>query len=100
MLELLFLVIGFAVGYCVREFISRRRRAAARGEFLQRQAQKEYDESIPQFGPLSSFAIRNPIALPLPSASQAQPGLAAVLLSKTESVAMPSPPSRQHPASA
>jgi hypothetical protein len=35
------LLVGFAAGYGVREFISRRRRAAARREYCERQLQKE-----------------------------------------------------------
>jgi len=36
--------IGFACGYGVRELKSRRRRAVAREEFLQRREQKRFDE--------------------------------------------------------
>jgi len=37
--------IGFAAGYLVREMLSRRRRAAAREEWLRRQEQKRYNEA-------------------------------------------------------
>jgi hypothetical protein len=44
-LLLIALVIGFACGYGVRELKSRRRRAAARKEYLRKQEQKRYDDS-------------------------------------------------------
>jgi hypothetical protein len=38
--EILALILGFALGYASREWISRRHRAAAREEYLRRQEEK------------------------------------------------------------
>ena len=45
------LIVGFAVGYGIRELKSRRRRAVAREEYFIRQQQKLYDTlEIPDDG--------------------------------------------------
>jgi hypothetical protein len=40
------LILGFAVGYGARELVSRRRRAAAKRKFYERQSQKELTNRI------------------------------------------------------
>jgi hypothetical protein len=58
---LIIVSVGFVAGFGLRELISRKRRAAAREEWLRRRDQKRYDDGIAATAPSIVFSISDEV---------------------------------------